>query len=241
MPTSPVSSRDLTAVILAAGEGRRLGGIAKAFLELGGATLLQHAVQLMEPLVGRIVVGVRACDLSSSQQQVAALSLSVPVECVAGGDTRQDTLRRLIAATHTPYLLIHEVARPWVQPTEIRRIIAALGEHDAVVSYLPIPVRDSIALSRDGVLERALPRKDVVTLQTPHGYRRSLLEHAYALAAENNWLEDSTAALVMHTDTPVHLVEGSPRNVKITYPEDLVLLASGEKRPYGFNAVGAFA
>lgn len=225
----PPSSRDLTAVILAAGEGRRLGGIAKAFLELGGHTLLQHAVKLVEPLVGRAVVGVRECDLASARRQVAALAPRIPVEVVAGGATRQETLRRLISATQTPFLLIHEVARPWAEPTELRRVIGALGEHDAVVSYTPIPVRDSIALCHDGVLDRALPRSDVVTLKTPHGYRRSVLEQAYALAAQNGWEEDSTAALVMRTATPVHVVEGSPQNVKITYPEDLVLLASGDK------------
>jgi 2-C-methyl-D-erythritol 4-phosphate cytidylyltransferase len=228
MPTSP-SSRDLTAVILAAGEGRRLGGIAKAFLELGGYTLLQHAVKLVEPLVDHVVIGVRECDLSSARKQIHALGAHVAVEVVAGGATRQETLRRLIAATQTRFLLIHEVARPWAEPTELRRVISALGEHDAVVSYTPIPVRDSIALCHDGVLDRALPRSDVVTLKTPHGYRRSVLEQAYALAAQNGWEEDSTAALVMRTATPVHVVEGSPHNVKITYPEDLVLLASGEK------------
>jgi 2-C-methyl-D-erythritol 4-phosphate cytidylyltransferase len=225
MPSNTTIARsDVTALILAAGEGRRLGGIAKVFLEFSGHTLMQHAALLVAPFVGRIVIGVRSCDLALAQAQAAQLGVGIPVDCVVGGATRQESLGHLIDAATTPYLLIHEVARPWVEPAEFQQVLADLRDHEAVVTCTPMPVRDSIALREGGFLGRALPRSEVVSLQTPHGYRRELLCRAYALARTRGWNEDSTAALVMRTEARVHLVEGSPRNVKITYPEDLVLL-----------------
>lgn len=215
---------NVTALVLAAGSGTRLGGIAKATLEFKGGSLLQHAITLIAPFVGHIVVGVRPVDLDWAKEQCAELTTDCSITCVAGGATRQESLERLLAAATTPYVVVHEVARPWVEPQVFRELLATLRDCSAVALYTPLPVRDGLALMNDGVLKRSLPRANVVSVQTPQAYRRSALQRAYEVANRNGWIEESTIALMSRTRCRVRLIEGSAQNVKVTYPEDLAPL-----------------
>jgi len=215
---------EVTALILAAGSGTRLGGIAKATLEYKGGSLVQHALSLVAPFVGHIVVGVRPEDVDWAREQCAEVAIDCRVTCVAGGASRQESLQRLLEKATTTYVLIHEVARPWVEPETIRQILAAVRRYSAVALYTPLPVRDSLVLIKDGVLRQSLPRSEVVSVQTPHAYRRTALVRAYALAAQHGWNEESTIALMARARRRVRLLEGSSQNVKVTYPEDLAPL-----------------
>lgn len=228
MPHAPSKDscdpHNVTALVLAAGSGTRLGGIAKATLEFKGGSLLQHAISLIAPYVGHIVVGVRPVDLDWANEQCAAMTAPCAITCVAGGATRQETLERLLAAATTPYVIVHEVARPWVEPQVFRGLLESLRDCSAVALYTPLPVRDGLALMDNGVLKRSLPRANVVSVQTPQAYRRSALQRAYEVANRNGWVEESTIALMSRTRCRVRLVEGSAQNVKVTYPEDLAPL-----------------
>lgn len=224
MPSDVCAAHDVTALVLGAGEGQRLGGRPKAFVDYQDQTLLTHSIGLMESWVRHIVVGVRGADLDRARIACAELPTGSRIQCVAGGATRQETLKRLLDRATTPYVLIHEVARPRAQPSDFANLLGAVEEHGAVVLYTPVPVRDAVAVLANGKLEAILPRSAVVTLQTPHAYRRSWLLDAYAAAEQGHWNESSTAALMRRAGYGVHLVEGSPQNVKVTYPEDLVAL-----------------
>jgi 2-C-methyl-D-erythritol 4-phosphate cytidylyltransferase len=213
--------RDVTAVILAAGSGTRLGGIAKATLAFRGRTLLRHAIESVAPFAAQAVIGVRAGDLRWAEAELARIAFDGRVLCLAGGATRQETLERLIARCETRYVLVHEVARPWVTADDFRRLLSTVKRRGAVALFTPLPVRDGLALAHDGRLRRTLPRSQVVSVQAPHAYRRSVLARAYALAGRHGWNEESTIALMCRARRRVALVEGSPRNVKVTYPEDL--------------------
>ncbi len=215
---------EVTALILAAGSGTRLGGIAKATLEYKGGSLLQHAITLIAPFAGHIVVGVRPEDLTWGIEQCKEAAGDCVITCVAGGASRQESLLRLLEAAQTKYVLVHEVARPWVEPETFRRLLTAVRRYSAVALYTPLPVRDSLVLVKDGVLRQSLPRSDVVSVQTPHAYRRSALQRAYTLAAQHGWNEESTIALMARARHRVRLLEGSSQNVKVTYPEDLAPL-----------------
>jgi 2-C-methyl-D-erythritol 4-phosphate cytidylyltransferase len=225
VPSNDFCARpDVTALILAAGSGSRLGGIAKATLEYKGGSLLQHAITLVAPLVRNIVVGVRPEDVSWAVEQCKDIPGDCEITCIAGGTSRQDSLKRLLNASHTKYVVVHEVARPWVEPEVFRQLLDAVSEHGAVALYTPLPVRDSLVLMKDGMLEQSLPRADVVSVQTPHAYLRSALQRAYDLAEEHGWNEESTIALMARAEHGVKLIEGSSQNIKVTYPEDLAPL-----------------
>lgn len=215
---------DVTALILAAGSGTRLGGIAKATLEYKNGSLLQHAIALVAPFAGHIVVGVRAEDLDWAHAQCAAAGTDCSISCVSGGATRQESLERLLDAATSPFVIVHEVARPWVEPEVFRQLLNELGHCSGVALFTPLPVRDGLALIADGVLQASLPRSSVVSVQTPQAYRREALQRAYALAHRHGWSEESTVALMSRAQEPVRLIEGSPQNIKVTYPEDLAPL-----------------
>lgn len=215
---------EVTALILAAGSGARLGGIAKATLEYKGGSLLQHAISQVAPFAKNIVVGVRECDLDWAREQCASVGTDCEITCTCGGATRQESLQRLLDAAHTPFVLIHEVARPWVEPDSFRNLLTAVKRYNAVALYTPLPVRDSLVLMKDGELQESLPRANVVSAQAPHAYRLEALQHAYALAREHGWEEESTIALMSRAKHRVRLIEGSPQNIKVTYPEDLAPL-----------------
>jgi len=215
---------DVTALILAAGSGTRLGGIAKATLEYKGGSLLQHAITLVSPFVRQLIVGVRTEDLAWAQEQCEEVRGDCEITCIAGGASRQESLRLLLEAATTKYILVHEVARPWVEPEIFRQLLSAVVECSAVALYTPLPVRDSLVLIENGVLKKSLPRSDVVSVQTPHAYRRSALNRAYALAKKHGWNEESTIALMSRARHQVRLLEGSAQNIKVTFPEDLAPL-----------------
>ena len=215
---------DVTALILAAGSGTRLGGIAKATLEYKGGSLLQHAISLVAPFAGHIVVGVRPEDVAWAGEQCAPFEAECSITCKSGGASRQESLRRLLDEAQTDYVLVHEVARPWVEPETFRQLLTAVRRYSAVALFTPLPVRDGLALVKDGELQESLRRSDVVSVQTPHAYLRSALQRAYALAEQHGWDEESTIALMARARHRVRLLEGSSQNVKVTYPEDLAPL-----------------
>lgn len=233
MHSNGCEAREVTALVLGAGDGQRLGGRPKALIDFHQGNLLVHAIKMVEPWADRIVVGVRACDLELASRYCRELPEADRIVCIEGGVTRQDSLKRLLNQASTPYLLVHEVARPWAPPEDFRHLLEAVLEYAAVVLYTPIPVRDSVATLDHGNLGEIIPRSALISMQTPHAYRRSLLKAVYEEAEGCGWKENSTAALVKRAGYPVHLVEGSPQNLKITYPEDLLVLQETEKAEQG--------
>ena len=221
MHSAVCAKHETTALILAAGDGQRLGGCPKAFVQFDHTTLLLHAISTVAEWAQTIVVGVRASDLEKAREYIAAMPEGARVICVSGGATRQESLQRLLERVHTRYVLLHEVARPWALPSDFENLLIAVREHPAAGLYTKIPVRDSVAVMHEGHLTSILPRTPVVTLQTPHAYEYEVLASAYRQAIEQGWSETSTAALVQKAGFDVHLIEGSSGNIKITYPEDL--------------------
>jgi 2-C-methyl-D-erythritol 4-phosphate cytidylyltransferase len=217
MHSAVCAKHETTALILAAGDGQRLGGCPKAFVQFDNATLLTHAISTVAEWAQTIVVGVRTSDLEKARACIEAMPEAPRVVCVCGGSTRQESLQRLLECVHTRYVLLHEVARPWALPSDFENLLIAVREHPAAVLYTKIPVRDSVAVVHEGHLTSILPRTSVVTLQTPHAYEYKVLAAAYKQAIAQGWSETSTAALVQKAGFEVHLIEGSSGNVKITY------------------------
>lgn len=225
MPSDVCDPREVTALVLAAGEGRRMGGKPKAFIEFQKRTLMARTLARVGPWAGRLVVGVREEDREQALKVIQSLPDAEKVHCVSGGATRQETLKRLLEHAATRFVLVHEVARAWTAPADFRNILAALRTHPAAVLYSHLPVRDSVGLLKGDTIGEILPRASLVALQTPHAYERNLLVNAYQLAGRENLREDSTAALVQLTGVPIHLVESVGGNFKLTYLEDLQQMA----------------
>lgn len=220
MPGQRVQGQDVSALILGAGEGVRMGQGPKAFLQLQAQTLLERAILSVEPYCAEIVVGVREADLCLGEELVDSLGLATRVLLVPGGRERQETVTRLVERASCPLVLLHEVARPFARGDSFAAVLAAARQFGAAALYTELRVRDGLALMRNGAFAASLPRAEVVALQTPHAYLRTTLLDAHRQAQQSGRHEDSTVALVQWAGYEVRLLPGCADNIKITYPED---------------------
>lgn len=206
----------VAALLPAAGRGERLGLGPKAFVRLGEATLLEHAVHALRDGVDEVVVAVPA----GSEARARAL-VGTDASVVAGGPTRQATVTALVAATTADVVLVHDAARPFVPRQVIERVVAATLAGGAATASLR--VSDTIINAADGAV---VPREALRAVQTPQGFLRDLLARAHEVAAAAGTEATDDAALVRALGAEVALVEGSPLLHKITTAADLALGAA---------------
>ncbi len=213
----------VVAIIVAAGRGVRMGaGRPKAFLRLRGPTLLERSVGafVSHPGVNRIVAAVP--DTEEAARLLGPTSGKVLL--VVGGAERQDSVRaalEVLPPAEDEIILVHDAARPLVSREIIDSIIAAARRHGAAVPTL-VPTDTIKQIAPDGAVETT-PRERLRLAQTPQGFLGPVLREAYVRAARDGVLGTDDAALVERMGGRVALVEGSPRNIKITTPLDLVL------------------
>jgi 2-C-methyl-D-erythritol 4-phosphate cytidylyltransferase len=211
----------VAALVPAAGSGRRLGLGPKAFLRVGGRTLLEHAAALFEGLADELIVAV------PSGREDDARALVPGAVVIAGGSERQDTVERLQQATTASWLVVHDAARPFTPASVVARVLAAAREAGAASAC--VAVADTLHDVRADV---PVARDDLRAIQTPQAFAREVLAgaHRAARAADRSATDD--AQLVRAAGGRVALVEGSPWSTKVTGPDDLAWLeALARARP----------
>jgi 2-C-methyl-D-erythritol 4-phosphate cytidylyltransferase len=207
------------AVVVAGGSGTRFGGpVRKQYLEVGGTPVLLRAILpfLHHPRIASVVVVLPAEDVAHPP---AWLALDVTV--VAGGAERGDSvLNGLLAVPgDVDRVLIHDGARPFVSTEIIDRVLDAEGAAIAAV-----PVTDTIQqVDADGVIQSTPDRSALWQAQTPQGFPRAALLDACRRARADGLVLTDDAAVYARYAGPVRVVMGSPRNLKVTRPEDLPL------------------
>ncbi|MEU4478193.1 2-C-methyl-D-erythritol 4-phosphate cytidylyltransferase [Micromonospora sp. NPDC023966] len=213
---------DVAVLVPAAGAGVRLGpGAPKALRLLAGEPLLVHAVRRIAaaPSVHTVVVAAPAADVESVRAMLAPVA---PVTVVAGGAERQASVAAALAAVPAgpEIVLVHDAARALTPPDLVESVAAAVrAGHDGVIPVLPVvdTVKEVDAGERVlGTVDRAALR----AVQTPQGFRRSVLTAAHEAAGDP--LTDD-AGLVEKLGVPVVCVPGSELALKITRPFDLAL------------------
>ena len=211
---------ETVAVVPAAGSGERLGaGIAKAFVDLDGRSMLEMAVDglIGSGVIERVVVAVPADRVDE-----ASSSLGTRAVVVAGGAQRTDSVRSALAAAGDPdFILVHDAARALTPAEQIRRVVAALK--DGMRAVIPVlPVVDTVkAVDANGVVLGTPERAGLRAVQTPQGFETGLLRRAYDQTSSGTATDD--AALVENLGVPVHTVAGDVMAFKITTPLDLTL------------------
>jgi 2-C-methyl-D-erythritol 4-phosphate cytidylyltransferase len=237
------------AVVLAGGSGRRFGGTTpKQARLLAGRSLLEHCVAAFDqaPAIDEILVVIAAELAVRAATELRQYSKLVGM--VAGGSARSDSTRQAIAAISARdpgrgpgagtsagagagagagdcNVLFHDAARPLVDQRIIADCVTALSDWRAV--GVVVPSADTIVEVSGGVLGRVLPRESLARCQTPQGFRLSVIDRAYQLAAADSGFtaisatDDCGVVRRYLPDVPIGAVPGSERNIKITYPADL--------------------
>ena len=212
---------DAVAVIVAAGQGSRMGEQHnKLLLPLGTSTILEFSI---EPFLKH--TGIRKIFLTVASQDRRVFERIIPKEVilVEGGKRRQDSvhnaLLRVLQEKPVPELvLVHDGARPFCSTELIDRILAATLEHGAVIPVIPlVDTIRRVTKEKTEVVERS----ELFAVQTPQGFRTELLKDASMQAVANNWTVTDDASLVEKSGGRVATVEGEPQNIKITTSADL--------------------
>jgi len=210
------------AVIVAAGESRRMNGIDKVFAPLGGRPVISRVLDAFEECdpVSQIIVVVSEDNVEKCRQLITQNKYSKPIEVCAGGKRRQDSVAAgLSKLDKCDRVVIHDGARPLVTKELIEWGLEAAKETGAAAAA--VPVTDTIKIADDDqIVLETLPRQNLWAVQTPQVFRADLISKAYREAAGE---VTDDASLVEALGNKVKLYMGSYDNIKITNSNDLMI------------------
>jgi 2-C-methyl-D-erythritol 4-phosphate cytidylyltransferase len=236
----------IVAVVLGGGVGQRLGAeMPKQLLTLGGRTLVEHCVAAFQaaPGVDEILVVMARGYTEPVEKMLAGGGfggggfgkVSAVIE---GGASRPESVRAALAAIAASVrgpgagaggagdcgVLLHDAARPLVDQRIIADCVAALDEHEA--AGVAVPASDTMVVTQDGVMVSMPSRAGLLRCQTPQCFRLPVIALAHERAAADpgySPTDDCGVVLRYLPEVPVHVVPGSERNIKVTYPQDLAV------------------
>lgn len=205
----------LTALIVAAGRGERLGGgIPKQYRPLGGKPVLRWAVEALidHPAVRSIRVVIGKGQEESAKSALRGLDVG---ELIEGGDQRSQSVQRGLDAMSGEAVLIHDAARPFCPHAVVDRLVAQLEFFDGAAPVLP--VGDTLVRTK-GELGEPVDRADLVRVQTPQAFRLAALRQAYGLWSGASPTDETS--VLRAAGMKVATVQGDPALDKLTTAAD---------------------
>jgi len=212
------------AIVAAAGDGRRFGG-PKAFAVLDRVPMVAHSLIAVASAdeIASIVLVLPAGDVAAASAMLAATMPTTPVEILAGGDSRQASVRAGLdrVPSDVERVVVHDAARPLVTTDLVVAVLAALD--DAPGAITAIPERDTLKDVSDSRVVSTIARDGVWRAQTPQAFRTAILRRAHERAAADGFEATDDAMLLERLGERVAIVPGDERNFKVTTREDLAL------------------
>ena len=210
----------VTALIVAAGSGSRVGGdTPKQYRRIAGKSVLAHAIDALRshPRIDRVRVVIGEGQQAAFDEAIADRDVGAPI---IGGATRQESVRRgleALAGDDAPDLvLIHDAARPFCPPDVVDRLLKALQTNSAAVPALP--QADTLMRGKGRQLGEAVDRTHLNRIQTPQGFHFAHILSAHHAKANDSFSDDAT--LIRATRLGVVRVEGDEALNKLTLPGD---------------------
>lgn len=217
----------VVAIVPAAGKGERLDReVDKAFVLLDKKPILFYSLRAVENAkeIKEIILVVSKRSLKYTQDKfLKKFPFPKVTRVVVGGRTRADSVWNALQAVDedTDLVLIHDGARPFLDPTSLKRVIKAGERYGAAV--LGVPITSTIKKVKNFRVSETVVRKFLWESQTPQIFPRDFILNCYQKAIREKFAATDDAQIVERYGHKVRVVEGSPLNIKITTPEDLVL------------------
>ncbi len=218
--------RDVGVILVAAGQGARVGGAPKQYRQLGGVPIVLRALRpfTAHREVAQVVLVLPPADAAEPPPFLRhVVGGGGALTLVPGGAERGDSVEAGLAALDPvcSIALVHDAARPFVKADVIDAVIQEARAGSGAVAA--VPVTDTVKELAGGGhrILRTLPRERLWRAQTPQGFPRALLTEAYARARQEGVKATDDAALEERLGATVIVVPDSPRNFKITTTEDL--------------------
>ena len=213
-----------SAVVVAAGSSTRMG-MDKLMLPLDEIPVIVHTLRAVQaaPSVGEIILVTREDLIVPMSQMCQDYAISKVTKVVRGGASRTQSVRlgTLEVSGDAQVIAIHDGARPFVSAEVIERVVAQAMETGAAAPALP--VKDTIKVAHDGVVESTPDRACLFAVQTPQVFESSLIKAALQKALDDGLELTDDCAAVERLGMKVALTRGDERNIKLTTPEDLAV------------------
>ena len=213
-----------TAVIVAAGSSRRMGA-DKLFLSLAGIPVIVRTLMQFQACedITEIIVVTREDKLVEVADYFKRYGISKVTKILQGGKERVESSAAGVfeADRHSGYIAISDGARPFVTPEIISATVEAARKYGAATPA--VPVKDTIKSAENGVVTGTPDRSKLFAVQTPQVFEAALIKGALTKAIRDNIPVTDDCSAVEAMGYPVHLVEGSYRNIKITTQEDMII------------------
>jgi 2-C-methyl-D-erythritol 4-phosphate cytidylyltransferase len=212
----------VSAIIVAAGDSQRMGGVDKMFAPLCGRPVLARVIDTFQKCkrIDQIIVVMSSKNIEECRRLAAAEGWSKVTDICPGGKQRQDSVAEgLKRLKYAAWVVIHDGARPLVTKDLIEKGLEAAKETGAAVAA--VPVTDTIkVVGADAIVRQTLLRKNLRAVQTPQVFRIDVIVNTY-----RHVFSDVTddASLVEKAGYKVKLYPGSYDNIKITTPADLAM------------------
>ena len=208
--------------------------VPKQYLMVAGKSLLQHSLERLGalPEIDRIVVALAAEDSDWPMLlQHLPTNITDKLLLAEGGAERMESVANALSALQPfaaddDWVLVHDAVRPCVHPSDVRKLMRELLQERAG-GLLAVPVRDTLKES-DGsqLVVRTVERSRIWQAATPQMFRFAVLQRAIQRVQAEHKIVTDEASAVESLGLPVRLVPGRSDNIKVTYPEDLVLAAA---------------
>ena len=222
------NGRRVAVIIAAAGKGTRLGApIPKQFLKIGGQPVIIKAMKVFDQMeeVDHIFVVAGEDYVDYCTDLIGQYGFEKMENVLEGGVLRQDSVYKALQEMNrrkpgVEYVLIHDAARPFISQEVIRKVLRATEEKGAAVACVAM----TNSVRRLGAGEdksESVDRSEYYAVQTPQGFRKSLLIDAYEKAYDDSFFGTDDAAIVEHAGGEIAMVDGEYQNIKITTKEDL--------------------
>jgi 2-C-methyl-D-erythritol 4-phosphate cytidylyltransferase len=217
-----ISLQKRIVIIVAGGSGTRMNpDIPKQFLPLSGLPVLMHTINVFrkfDPDI-KIVIALPRDYISFWNTLCIKYNFEAKLDLATGGETRVRSVKNaLMLAEDSDFIAIHDGVRPLVSEETIRKAF-----EDAAIfgNAIPvIPLNESVRKSEKGK-NTPVPRNSLYIVQTPQVFKTALIQKAYSSIKNDNFTDDAT--VLETTGEKIHLFDGSRENIKITYPDDLII------------------
>ncbi len=213
-----------TAIIVAAGDSRRMGkDINKQFLIINDIPILAHTLMRFDKAqsIKNIIVVTKPENIITVNDMVREFGISKIKAIVPGGDTRHaSVVCGLNQVENNSIVAVHDGARPFVTPEKIDELVLCANEYGAAApGILP---KDTVKIVDKNDLVTSTPdRSSLRMIQTPQVFAADKLKLAYICAEENGFEGTDDCSFAENIGIKIHIIEGEYTNVKVTTPEDL--------------------
>ena len=219
-----MAEKKFSAILAAGGSGTRFGGaVNKVYLPLCGQTVIGVSLDklLHHPLVAEVIVVYRKEDEAVLMPILAekGAGSGIPLLAVPGGDTRRDSVKKGLDLASSERVLVHDAARPFWDEAWIDELSAVLDEVPGASVAVLSPDTVKLADERGRVISTT-ERSRTWLVQTPQAFDRDILLRAHLILPDSEPVTDD-CSILEKLGYPVQLIPGSPKNRKITVPEDL--------------------